>query len=167
MSMVPLAGLVADMAEESVPRVPVASLDRPLAATMDDGRHVWITAILERTAVYTDQLQLPLDNAVRQLAGFRRFVVESSGLKTTERRDQQQQRRAAYNGREASKKGTKSQRLQRAADAAAREMERLQRMIDSDPKNANIGAELAQLKQQMAELTAIAAAPVRRTAGAA
>jgi len=164
MSLVSLAGLVADMAEESVPRVPMASLDRPLAATLDDGTPVWVTAILERTAVYTLQLQLPLDNSVRQVAGFRRFVVESLGMKTTERRDQQQLRRAAYNGREASKKGTKSQRLQRAADAAAREMERLQRMVDSDPKNANIGAELAQLKQQMAELTAIAAAPARRGA---
>lgn len=165
MSWVSLEALIDDMANESVPRVPIATLDRPLPATLDDGRIVWITAILERTAVYAESF--PLDNRPRQLAGFRRFVVEPIGLKTTERRDQHQLRQAAYNGRKASTRNTKSERLKVAADAAAREMERLQSMVDADPQHANIGAELARLKQQMAELSAIARTPARRQVGAA
>lgn len=96
----PLAQLLTDMAGESPPRVPQASPDAPFPAELD-GRLVFVSAVLERTAVYSD---FPLDTGPvpRQLAGLERFVVDPARVPATERRDLAARRRVEFrNGRRA------------------------------------------------------------------
>lgn len=164
MSLMTLEQLVADLGNEPVPRVALASLDVPLPAILDDDRSVWITAILDRTAVYASHS--PCDSSTRQLAGHRRFVVESVGVRTAERRDQHIMRRYAYNGRMARLKNSRGERIKDAAAAAQEQINSLRSRLAGSPQRGPLEEELERLNARVRELSEIAVAPVRK-AGAA